>query len=132
MEFSTSSCGWPFASRYTFSRQLLSLAPRFVKTAITSCVSTRTSRSAASETSGDAAGAVASGPDGAFEGVDGGGASDVGDAVAGVAAPGVAAPAEDAGTFWLVAGFGTGFTKSACQMYSTRKARPIARRTRRC
>src|SRR5438552_19192597 len=100
MEFSTSSCGWPFASRYTFSRQLLSLAPRFVKTAITSCVSTRTSRSAASETSGDAAGAVASGPDGAFEGVDGGGASD---AVVGVDVPGVAAPAEDAGAFWLVA-----------------------------
>src|SRR2546428_922447 len=128
MECSTSSCGCPLASRYAFKRQLLSRAPRFVNTAMTSRVSTRTSRSALSERSGDAAGTVVSGVSGAFEGVDGVGvASDVGDAVVGVGAPGVAAPADDAGTFWPVTGFGTGFTKSACQMYSTRKARPIAR-----
>jgi hypothetical protein len=44
--------------------------------------------------------------------------------------PGVATPADGIVAF-VLAGFGTGFTKSACQAYNTRKARKMARRTRR-
>src|SRR5262249_21198902 len=99
--------------------------PRFVNTAITSRVSTRTSRSAASVTSAPADGGGAS----ADCAVASAGATD-----AGLAPGGGDADMAAAGAFgaWPAAvGFGTGFTNSACQVYRTRKARKIARRTRR-
>jgi hypothetical protein len=54
------------------------------------------------------------------------------DGTAGVASDGGDACAADGdGGLPGAPGFGTGFTKSACHVYSTRKARKMARRTRR-
>src|SRR5215510_7119833 len=124
---SMSSCGCLFESRKCFKRQLLSRAPRLVNTATTSRVSTRTSRSAASLTTGAAVevavagGNVAATADEVVDGVDGPGV---------VLAPLVSGAEDDApGAFGTV--FGTGLTNSACHVYRTIKVRKIARRTRR-
>src|SRR5262245_29417604 len=124
---SMSSCGCLFESRKCFKRQLLSRAPRLVNTATTSRVSTRTSRSAASLTTGvpvevaGAGGTVADTADEALDDVEGPSA---------VLAP-LVSGAEDVvpGAFGTV--FGTGLTTSACHVYRTMKVRKIARRTRR-
>src|SRR5262245_20824287 len=88
---------------------------------MTLCVSIRTSRSCVSPTSVFAAGAASAAATGAT--------------VAGIEL--VAAPADASAIAVVVVadacppGFGTGLTKSACHTYTTRKARKIARRTRR-
>jgi hypothetical protein len=91
---------------------------------MTSRVSTRTSCSALAATSGaDVGTAGAAGAGFSALAAAGGAASDPG-----TGAPGVVADAF--GPAVVPAGFGTGLTKTACQTYSTRNARKMARRTR--
>src|SRR6266508_1534043 len=121
-----SSCGCCCESRKCLSRQLLRRAPRFVNTAITSRVSTRTSCSVGPLTTGTAAG----GPTGGGEVAAGAGeaAPVTGEGAAVEPRPGAEEADEDVE---VTAGFGTGLTNSACHAYRTINARKIARRTRR-
>src|SRR4029078_13465741 len=113
-----SSCGCLLESRKCFRRQLLSRAPRFVNTAMTSRVSTRTSRSAVSLTTGAAVevglagGGVAATADDALDGAEGLGVV--------LAPPLTGADVVAPGAFGAV--FGTGLTNSACHVYRTMKA----------
>src|SRR5258707_269918 len=100
-----SSCGCFWESKKCFTRHLLRRAPRLVNTAMTSRVSTRTSRSAGSLTT---AAAVDGAAGGTFVAATGADAPPLGGA-AGVA------PRPSAVGDWVVpaAGFGTGLTNIA-------------------